>query len=640
MADEQSIGADDVARKQFGTAFRGFDQYEVRAFLAQVAAEVASLHEREKGLRERLAAAEERRPARDIDENELEAVLGAETTRVLHAAREAAAEIRTHAEESVARMLREANDEAARLRSEAESLLSRRSEEAEVEATAVLDAARAHAEQVQAEADATAQAAIEEAQQRGREMVGEAQAVRERILKDLSRKRRAAASQLDQLLAGRERLLGAYDVVRGTLDEVTRELAVAEDEARLAAEVAGFKAPVDDEPLLAPEEPAAPPSPDETPTPSAVTSEPATTEAQAPEPPPEPPSSLDDRRSSSLRLLRRKAEVAEPPPPVDDGVEGVRIIRPLAAVRPAPVPDPVAEVEPEPEPVDDAQPETEPEPDGMAAAEPVTAEQPVEDLFARIRADRAEALAKAEEVLAEEPEPEPTTPTTPEPEPEPEVAAEAAAPAADAVFERRDAALEPAERALTRALKRALADEQNEVLDALRRAKRRPTVAAILPGPDEHRARYASLATDHLVAGAAAGAASLGGDAPPVDEVAAALADELVGELRARLERAVDADGADQEALVETISATYRQWKTARSEAFARHHVAAAYARGVFTAAPGDSLQWVVDPAEGGCADCDDNALAGPTPKGEAYPTGQPHPPAHAGCRCLVLPAS
>jgi hypothetical protein len=351
--------------------------------------------------------------------------------------------------------------------------------------------------------------------------------------------------------------------------------------------------------------------------------------------PPEPPPSLDDRRSSSLRLLRRKAEVAEDPAPVDDAVEGVRIIRPLTAVRPMAVPEPDAEPEPEP----DAAAEVEPEPDGVEASDPVTAEQPVEDLFARIRADRAEALAKAEEVLAEEAAPDQVVSVAPEPE-VPVEAAAPAAPAADAVFERRDAALEPAERSLTRALKRALADEQNEVLDALRRTKRRPTVAAILPGPDEHRARYAGLATDHLLVGATAGAASLEGEAPTVDELAAALADELVGELRARLERAVDTDGADQEALVETISATYRQWKTTRSEVFARHHVAAAYALGVFAAAPGDALQWVVDAAEGGCADCDDNALAGPTPKGEAYPTGQPRPPAHAGCRCLVLPTS
>jgi hypothetical protein len=30
--------------------------------------------------------------------------------------------------------------------------------------------------------------------------------------------------------------------------------------------------------------------------------------------------------------------------------------------------------------------------------------------------------------------------------------------------------------------------------------------------------------------------------------------------------------------------------------------------------------------------------LAGPVPRGEAFPTGHPHPPAHAGCRCLLAP--
>ena len=67
---------------------------------------------------------------------------------------------------------------------------------------------------------------------------------------------------------------------------------------------------------------------------------------------------------------------------------------------------------------------------------------------------------------------------------------------------------------------------------------------------------------------------------------------------------------------------------------------AAAYAFGAFSAAPVEELVWVVDRAEGGCPDCDDNALAGPTPRGSAFPTGQVHPPAHAGCRCLVLPAT
>src|SRR6185436_20100503 len=116
--------------------------------------------------------------------------LGTEMAKVLQAAREAAAEIRERAEESVGRMLREASEESSALKAAAESVLARRSEEAEAEAASILAAA----------------------EERGREMVAEAQAVRERMLKDLSRKRKVAALQLEQMMAARQRLLSAYDV--------------------------------------------------------------------------------------------------------------------------------------------------------------------------------------------------------------------------------------------------------------------------------------------------------------------------------------------------------------------------------------------------------------------------------------------
>jgi DivIVA domain-containing protein len=619
MAEATSMGADEVARKQFATAFRGFDQYEVRAFLAQVAAELASLQERDRSLRDRLQAVEEKPPARALDGDELEAALGAETARVLHAAREAAAEIRAKAEESVARLLREANDDAARMRSEAETVLARRTEEAEASSSSILAAA-----------EEQAAAAVAEAQERGRAMVAEAQAVRERILKDLKQRRRHAAAQLEQMLAGRERLLAAYDVVRTTLDEATRELSVAEAEARLAADVASLRSPAeDDEPVVVEEEPVvaveaeAPPAPEPEPEPAP---EPEVAQAEDPE--------GDERRSSSLRLLRRKPEpLAAVPdlPPLGEEVEGVRIIRPEPSLEPVAVPRPVVVPEPEPEP------EAEPEPVvAEAAEEPAEDQKPVDDLFARLREERAAALVEAEAVLADvaEPEPEREAEAAVEPEPEPEpVAVE------DTAFEARDGALEDAERTLTRALKRALADEQNEVLDALRRLRGAPRLDALLPDADAHRARYTTLGDDILAGCAAAGAKANDGEPPSATAIAESLATEVVDELRVRLERTFDATGGDDEALVEAVSALYREWKSARSEPLARHHTAAAYALGAFTALDGE-LRWVVDPAEGNCPDCDDNALAGPTAKGTAYPTGQHHPPAHAGCRCLVLPAS
>jgi hypothetical protein len=47
----------------------------------------------------------------------------------------------------------------------------------------------------------------------------------------------------------------------------------------------------------------------------------------------------------------------------------------------------------------------------------------------------------------------------------------------------------------------------------------------------------------------------------------------------------------------------------------------------------------VVDRAGEPCPDAEDNALAGVVPAGEPFPTGVCQPPAHPGCRCMVLPA-
>jgi DivIVA domain-containing protein len=660
MADETLIGADEVARKHFATAFRGFDQYEVRAFLAQVAAELASLQERESSLRERLAGSGAETPApaaaRVFAEDELEAALGAETTRVLHAAREAAAEIRARAEESVARMLREANDEATRMRADAERLLANRTEEAEVSASAILESAEHTAAAVAADADAAAAALIDEAQARGREMLGEAQAVRERVLKDLARKRKVAGSQLEQLLAARERLLAAYDVVRSTLEEATNELSVAETEARLAAEAAAMRSGAEGEgggPEVADGAPveAAAPVPPEEPVPERVVldAEPGPEpEARASEPGPSPKD--EDRRSSSLRLLRRRPDGPDAGAlegaPLDDDVESVRIIRPTSIPTPVPAPDPGPAPEPAsaivPRPVVVPDLPVEPVPTDASDTSDASDEgRSSDDLFARLRAERAAALEQAEAVLAAEP----TPPLAPEAEAERE--AEAApdpepvpGPGEESRFERRDAALEPTERGLTKAIKRALADEQNEVLDSLRRLRGTPKIEAVLPSPDEHVTRFSGIVVEHLHEAAAAGASSSAGATPDVADLAAALGGEVSDDLRVRIGRALDATGSDEEALVEAISATYREWKTARAEPFARHHAAAAYAYGAFSGAPADELVWVVDRAEGGCPDCDDNALAGPTARGSAYPTGQLYPPAHAGCRCLVLPAT
>ncbi|MBW3645750.1 MAG: hypothetical protein KY441_09625, partial [Actinobacteria bacterium] len=336
-------------------------------------------------------------------------------------------------------------------------------------------------------------------------------------------------------------------------------------------------------------------------------------------------------------------------------------------------PEPVAEAAP-PRVAAPAEP-AEPSRSPAASAPVATSSQPrpeteVERLFARIRADREAAVARAEAVLAgpvsQEQEVEPSIPAEarhaqggqppdvgpheaaltngdrPPAEAGPGAGAQAPdeAPADDEhVLQERDAQVEPLERVLLRSLKRALADEQNEVLDTLRRHRGPATLTDLLAERDDHVARYVKVAAADLEAGAIQGARGAGGgEAPSVEDLATALASEVADDLRARLQRAVDAADGEEAPLQDAISSAYREWKTSWAQPLVRHHLAAAHARGRFAALPAVPLRWVVDDDEGACPDCDDNTLAGPTRKGQPFPTGQEHPPAHVGCRCMVVP--
>src|SRR3954468_417500 len=248
ISSEPGVTPDDVTRRSFPVVFRGYDQDQVRRYLKKVGEELVAAHAREEELRAALEEARGQVAHPELAEATLATALGEETARILRSAREAAADIRSKAEDRVARMVQEADEHGARLRVEAENLLAKRVEEADEVAANIRAAAEADAKAVRDQA----QAELEAARARGKEMVTEAQAVRERVINDLARRRRAAQIQIEQLLAGRDRLIDTYKSVRRTLDEVTTELGRAEDEARHAAELAQRKAataPVDDSDL-------------------------------------------------------------------------------------------------------------------------------------------------------------------------------------------------------------------------------------------------------------------------------------------------------------------------------------------------------------------------------------------------------
>ena len=621
ISSGRSLTPEEVAARTFATSFRGFDQAEVRLFLKRVGDELVSLADNERQLRQSLDEARERAAHPELDENALAAALGEQTTRVFQSAREAAADIREKAEEGATRVRREAEETAARLREDAEAVLNQRIDEANRVAAGMREAAMEESTALRERATAEAAAELEAARTQGREMVGEAQAVRERLLGDLARRRRLAHVQIEQLRAGRERLLDAYRVVRRTLDEATEELTVAEAEARLAAEAAARRSAAEEPELSALEMEAelaaangAIDAVDATPA--------APDEADAVEIDVTVPSNPSGRRSSGLRILGQRRRTA-------DAEEGATLV--------------------------EVQPPSEDEGVRTLVDEPfVEATAPsVDEIFSRIRADR-EAAAK-------------TGQPVPGPHAEVDVAsgddaggqeaadaapadagAEAAPSDADeSALQRRDELLEPLNAQLVRKLKRALQDEQNEVLDRLRTARGTSQPDVVLLSVVDQARRYRDVAEPLLARAAEAGmrsvqAADGRAESPAVAvDLAVELASHLVGPLRERLERALSAAPEDGEATVASLGAGYRQWKAERIEPVARQHLAAAFTLGAYRASPDDArLRWLVDDDEGACPDCDDNALAGPTRKGETFPTGQAYPPAHAGCRCLLVPAT
>ncbi len=108
--------------------------------------------------------------------------------------------------------------------------------------------------------------------------------------------------------------------------------------------------------------------------------------------------------------------------------------------------------------------------------------------------------------------------------------------------------------------------------------------------------------------------------------------------LRERLTVAIDSgDEGDTGGLVERIGARYREWKNQSLERTLGEVLASAWTRGVYDAVPDEAVLWWIPFEEGRCSDCDDNALE-PTVKGKQFPTGQAFPPAHPGCKCLLVP--
>ena len=621
-----------VGSAAFPTSRRGFDQAEVRDFLKMVAAEMARLQERERFLESEMRAMQTRglsAPGR-LDEETVTTLLGEEAARVLTAARDASTQIRDRAEESATRLVKDAAEDAVRIRE-----------------SAVLEAAR-----IRDDSGADAEAEIEMAKQQGRDMVNEAREYREKVLSELSRRRDAARSQIEQLLHGRDRLMNAFERARIASEDVIGGLTDAHDEPEFIVDLSPTTGPV---PIINSEHPSV----------KVFDREEVITE--------EEPTEI----VSNVVIFDHESEAEVEVEVIADevSVEVIDEVQIVDVLHPVHTP---AEVEPSVEDVASIEPMETSQTNVVSlfgrgrrsvdmpeiAIEEVEAEKPaeekvivpavkkdvvaVDDIFAKLRAGStadvaAKAATSSDIAKAEKPS------KAAMPKAEKKAKAKPAAPVVDlARFEERNEELSPVVVAMARKLKRVLADEQNTVLGHVRAKRSSLDIDAVLGTEAEHSARYASAVAEDSMAAASAGAKSVkaaGGSSRRVTQKAiaahavSAITAGLVAGFREDARIAIGEAEGDREVLLGLIRDVYRSWKTERIDSHVDDIACSSYSHGAYLALePGSKITWMAEPDTNCCSECEDNSLGGSVVRGDDFPTGHSHPPAHAGCRCLVAP--
>ena len=597
---DEAIDPGDLELRSFPITRRGFDPTEVRSQLQAAASEIRRLQRLCNELSGRLTESQQAGRG-DTDARQVTEMLGVEVSSVLEAAHNAAASRIERAESEAEAMSHEA-------RSAVESVLA----DATAQSTELVASARLEAEEI-----------VEESRNHGREMVNEAQTVRERMLRDLARKRQTGRTQIEQLRAGRDRLLDALTTVQTSLDTAIEDLVTSVPEARTAANRAGLR--ISSEP---------------TPTTDDLEAEieagrlvghPLVADSPLPGPISETFTTGEMEALDHLDALSVNAEETAADESTAD--ESAELSQPEAEPDPQPEHEPRSEVEAEAEAEIEAEghaeAEAEIEAEGHAESESVSETDSddlprnARDVFTRLRSSRAATESESAPEQVAEPPQSSKSEASGDPEP-----------TADAMAETNGVVRKRAADAAARAMKKVLVDEQGSLLDGIRRSG----AAAVTSFDEEasHNASYDEAAIPAL----REQCVSLGG--PTELDLTPALANIHVIALEPVRRRLADIaeqfDGEDE--LSDAVRALYR-------EARSRHLNDAASAASVAVDGlvkidnahqdkANRTVRWVVN-ADGSCgADCADNALAGEVVAGDKFPTGDRFPPAHPMCTCQL----
>ena len=596
-----------VAGATFPSSRRGFDQNEVRDFLRMVSAEISRQQERITFLERELLNSQQAGTAPQVELNEetITELLGEETARIVQAAREAAGKIKVRSEETATRLVREATDEAARVREDAE-----------------LEAAR-----VRQDAASDAEAEVLMAKQQGRDMVNEARAYRERVLADVARRRELAREQIEDLMHGRDRIVQVFDRARIATEDVLRELDDVAEEPSEFVNLAPTTGPI---PIIV--------QADE------IEAREAMRPAVSSAPAFVPYDQDEDIAVMAEEVVIDRTALIEEVVAIEEKV--VKEQTPIAPVVELVVEAPVSNVVPlfarqeTTVVVADLDEDLEEDDDDDVNDPPlVIVEQkakavvpPADDIFAKLRRSGAESVAKevaTTQVKKVEPKKKPAEKKI-EPVVEEIIETSVEEAATATPFELRDEELAPVIAAMSRKLKRVLADEQNEVLDILRGKLPVKTLDAIVGPKTDHSARMLEALEASLKAAALAGAKSLSNasDKDLQKMVASQMAAinefviaTVVAPLRERLSRSISQAAGDNAELTSLVRLVYREWKNQHVDTQIDNIAQTSFGRGAFAAlTPGAKVCWKVDPNGPACADAEDNSLAGFVNAGEAFP--------------------
>ena len=442
--------------------------------------------------------------------------------------------------EEAVRILQTAREAATQIKTRAEDGSARLLREATDEAQRLREEAEIESARRRQDASSDAEAELQMAKQQGRDMVNEARAYRERVLSELARRRELARQQIEQLIHGRDRLLQAFERSRVAAVEVMAELTPLGEPLEyvnlqpttgpvpvMVSAASMYMQPDRDETDETPETAAV----DEVEVDAEVTSE-AGASAQI----------------VSLHVVEEHdSTVVSLPTPApfddsndDDDREPAMVVSLFAG-----------EVD-------------------RAAAKP---EHVVDDLFARLREARADSVALR---------------GTDETEPANGADLVESSDTSDTGVDTVDEAVVPLIVSASRKLKRVLADEQNGLLDALRRKEPVRSLDDFLPWEADQAARYSAAVEVDLTAAALAGAGgSSDGKNPAIVRPAIdAVTNDIVAPLRERLTRCIDKADGNNSDLAAEVRALYREWKTHRIDEHVEDIVRLAYDRGALTLAP------------------------------------------------------